>query len=189
MLLKLYIMEEYVNLDTIVQDDFFNMFKESVICPLCLNILIEPIICMKCQKVYCKKCVDNWRKKNVECPNKCNPPDYQPCLVKKDILSILNFKCKGCGTQTNYYDAKKHHNICCSKIVPKEINIKGETGNEELVLIEMEKISNEEVELLRRKGMKIKNIKSKNNNIIIFIINVVLVLGNSKVGKTNLIQK
>ena len=83
--------------------------------------------------------------------------------MKKDILSILNFKCKGCGTQTNYYDANKHHNICCSKIVPKEINIKGETGNEELVLKEMEKISNEKVESLRKRGFFIKNIKSKNN--------------------------
>lgn len=182
-------MEKYVNLDTIIKDDFFNMFKDSVICPLCFNILIEPIICMKCQKVYCKMCIDNWSKKRVECPSNCNPPDYQPCLVKKDILSILNFKCKGCGTQTNYYDAKKHHNICCSKDVKKDSSNKGETISEEMILLEMHKISNEEFGLLKKKGNYIKNIKCKNINIIIFIINIVLVLGNSKVGKTNLIEK
>ena len=64
---------------------------------------------MKCQKVYCKKCINNWKKKNSKCPSNCNPPNYQDCLGKKDILSILNFKCKKCGQPINYFDVKKHH--------------------------------------------------------------------------------
>jgi hypothetical protein len=182
-------METYVNLDTVIRDDLFEVFKDSITCPLCLNILIEPIICMKCQKVYCKKCIEKWKKKNSKCPSNCNPPNYQDCLGKKDILSILSFKCKKCGQSINYFDAKKHHNICCPDNVSKNIKLEEETEVEEIVLKQMEKISQEEVESYKKKGIRIKNIKSKNNNLYFKIFNIVLVLGNSGVGKTNLIQK
>lgn len=57
------------------------------------------------------------------------------------------------------------------------------------MLKQMEKISHEEVEAYKKKGIRIKNIKSKNNYVYFNIFYIVLVLGNSGVGKTNLIQK
>ena len=99
------------------------------------------------------------------------------------------WKCKGCGQPINYFDAKKHHNICCPDNISKNMDLKEETEVEEIIIKQMEKISHEEVESYKKKGIKIKNIKSKNNNLYFNIFNIVLVLGNSGVGKTSLIQK
>ena len=148
-------MEEYINIHTLIEDEISKMFKDSVACPLCLNILIDPIICMECQKVFCKKCIEGWSKKNKNCPNDiCKSPKYQVCIGKKEILTILKFKCLKCGEQIGYFDAKNHHNICCPEQISSEV-----MQNEPI--LKMEKISIEEVDSLRRKGVKIKIITSK----------------------------
>ena len=163
-------MEEYINIHTLIEDEISKMFKNSVICPLCFNILIDPIICMKCQKVFCKKCIDDWRKKNEKCPNpNCKSPNYQVCIGKKEILSILKFKCLKCGSQILYFDAKNHHNICCPEQISSEL-MESEQDNE-IILQKMEKISFEEVESLKRKGIKLKILTSK--NIILYNFNYV----------------
>ena len=46
-------MEKYINEGTVVDNDIYQAFKESVICPICTNILIEPVMCMKCQSQGC----------------------------------------------------------------------------------------------------------------------------------------
>jgi hypothetical protein len=121
-------MELYVNNDTLVEDDISKIFKSSVICPLCKSILIKPFMCMKCQNVYCKKCIDNLSEKNEKCPNNCDSPTFQNCLVKKEILSKLYFCCVGCGKEIPYDEAEKHHISCCpdktSSNLKKEKNLK-----------------------------------------------------------------
>ena len=68
---------------------------------------------MKCQNVYCKKCIDNLSEKNEKCPNNCDSPTFQNCLGKKEILSKLYFSCVGCGKEIPYDEAEKHHTSCC----------------------------------------------------------------------------
>ena len=115
-------MEEYINDYTIVEDEIYNLFKETVNCSLCLSILINPVICMKCQKVFCKKCVDDWSKKDDKCPNRCVNPNYQKSIGKNDILSKLKFKCKKCGNKAYYDDIKIHiDSNCTEKIIKQEL--------------------------------------------------------------------
>ena len=49
-------MEKYINKDTVKEDDIFKIIEPTVICPLCKNIYINPLSCLKCQGVFCKKC-------------------------------------------------------------------------------------------------------------------------------------
>ena len=105
-------MEEYINDDTLIENDYYNAFKDSVMCPLCLCILIEPIMCMKCQNVYCKKCVTSWEQKDDKCPNRCVEPNYQTAKGKIDILSNLQFKCKDCKLVIKYNEVENHKQIC-----------------------------------------------------------------------------
>ena len=58
------------SLEYLIEDDFFKSIKEEVICTICLDIKIEPIMCTKCQNSYCSKCIKNWEKKSSECPFK-----------------------------------------------------------------------------------------------------------------------
>ena len=106
-------MEEYINKDTIIENEVYKMFQSSVICPLCKNIYIKPILCINCQKVYCKRCIDNWSKNEKKCPNGCEDPQYNNCMTKNDILAKLEFYCVGCNKEIEYNNAEEHHNSCC----------------------------------------------------------------------------
>ena len=86
-------MEDFIRQDTVIEDTIFSVFKDSVICPLCSNILINPVMCMNCQSAYCKKCIDEWSEKDKKCPNKCENPNYKKSIEKINILSKLKFKC------------------------------------------------------------------------------------------------
>ena len=110
-------MEDYINDYTFIEDDYYQMFKDSIECPLCLGILINPVMCMNCQNVYCKKCVDSWSKKDDKCPNRCTNPNYQRSLSKNEILSKLKFQCNGCKKEIQYENVENHKNICCSELL------------------------------------------------------------------------
>ena len=56
-------MEEYVNEDTIVKNETYELLKDNIICPICLCLMIEPVMCLKCQNTFCKKCIESWQKK------------------------------------------------------------------------------------------------------------------------------
>ena len=105
-------MEDYISEENVVKNEIYNAFKEEIICPLCLNILIEPQMCMNCQNVYCKKCADEWSKKNEKCPNRCENPNYKKSLEKSKTLSKLKFKCNKCGGLISYEEMPKHIEIC-----------------------------------------------------------------------------
>ena len=114
-------MEKYVNLDSLIDNQISQLFKDKVLCPLCNNILIKPVMC-NCQKVYCKKCIDIWEKTNKACPNNCKNPHYQKCLGKEEILSKLQFKCIKCNEDFLYKDAEEHHKSCCPNRNIKIVN-------------------------------------------------------------------
>ena len=163
-------MENYINENTIIKDELYNAFKESVTCPLCLSILINPVMCMKCQNVFCKKCVGDWSKKDEKCPNRCTEPNYQRCLGKNEILSKLKFKCETCGNNYKYEEAQKHLNSCYPGQINEEEN-KIENNNNKLTKTEpkFEKISRDEIERLKKQGNDVTYITGKRKNILIYI--------------------
>ena len=169
-------MESYINRDTIIANELSKVFIPFSLCPLCNNILIKPVMCMKCQKNYCKNCIDNWSEKNKKCPEGCNEPNYQNSIGKNDILSQLKFRCIGCGKDIFYDEAQKHHDICCpnrnsleeekekkeEKIEHKE----EENENSEEIVInknnsKLKKLSPQESELLKQQGKQMKYITGK----------------------------
>ena len=161
-------MENYINENTIIKDDLYNAFKESVTCPLCLSILINPVMCMKCQNVFCKRCINDWTKKDEKCPNRCTEPNYQRCLGKNEILSKLKFKCETCGNNYNYEEAQKHLNSCYPGQI-KEDEIKIENNEKTTNEPKFEKISRDEIEKLKRQGNDVTYITGKKKNILIYI--------------------
>ena len=108
-------MEKFINNDTIIKDEIYDTFKDSISCPICYNIFIEPIMCIKCQNSFCKQCID--KMEDIKCPNKCEEPNYQKSNAKHDILTNLKFKCKYCKTTIKYDDAYNHKNVCCTELI------------------------------------------------------------------------
>ena len=154
-------MEKYINNETVIEDETFKVLKSSVICPLCKNIYINPVMC-KCQSVYCKRCIDNWNKDNNKCPNNCENPEYQKCLFKNEFLFKLKFYCVGCDKELAYNEAESHHNSCCPNKTSGDMDINKKRKSK------LVKLSPDEVSALRKKGNELTQI-SGTKNIFIYI--------------------
>ena len=185
-------MEEYINNKTVVENDMFKLFKDSVTCPLCKNILINPFMCIKCQKVYCKRCIDIRTNNNEKCLNGCIEQDYEKYLLKNDILSKLKFKCLRCEQEIEYSNVQSHYDSCSQNITtpdklteemensnttntPKEesenrVENQQDSSNIEKTSTEntdtheiMRRLTREEMDKLKKEGKKVTYISGKNN--------------------------
>ena len=176
-------MEELINENTIIKDDLYNIFKDTIVCSLCSNILINPVMCLHCQNAFCKKCIDNWSKNSQKCPKRCDNPNYQKSIGKNDILSKLKFKCKGCEQPIEYDNIRKHYSKCCPDKIPAEKeenkieenkkveeNKKMEENNNTQKQSKLEKLSRDEIELLKKKGNDVTYITGKKKYLIFLII-------------------
>ena len=148
-------METYINNETLVEDDIYKLFKASVECPLCKNIYIKPMMCFKCQKVYCKRCIDKLDEHEKKCPNNCELPEFKISLDKNEILSKLKFICLGCEIEIPYNEAEMHHNSCC----PNQTS-HGKISKKKSIM-KMKRLRPTEVEQLRKQGKDIVYISGK----------------------------
>ena len=81
--------KKYIGNFTIVENESYKIFKNNVICPFCHNIFFDPMICLKCQSSFCKKCI---YKTGKNCPNKCIDISFMKDLNKEEILKKLELK-------------------------------------------------------------------------------------------------
>ena len=106
-----------VSFDDIDNKSEAEKMKDLLTCPICLNILISPVQCNKCNKCFCKICIDNYATSKSVCPFRCQNPLYNPNKFVENVLAILKFKCtNGCGKIINYEDLQKHYEEDCDKI-------------------------------------------------------------------------
>ena len=147
-------MEDFINEKTIVENTIYDAFQYDIFCPICSKILIEPKMCMKCQNVYCEQCIKEWSKRNNQCPNRCDNPNYRKSIERANILSKLKFKCQKCGTQFSYDEMKKHANIC-----KQDKNIEENNDNSKK---KIKRLKKEEIEKARN-GKDILHITCKKN--------------------------
>ena len=99
----------YINENNIINEEIYNEFKFSISCPICTNIIIEPMMCMNCQSSYCKKCINQWNLIDEKCPNRCINPNYQISKEMNGLLSKLQFQCKFCNKAFEYNEMKEHY--------------------------------------------------------------------------------
>ena len=147
-------METYINEETIVKNEIYDAFKDDINCPICRDILIEPQMCMNCQNVYCRKCIEEWSKRNNKCPNRCDNPNYKRSLEKAKTLSKLKFRCQKCGTRSSYDEIKIHVDTCKQ--------CKNKTKNKDIKEKKIKMLKKEEIEK-HRKNKDIPRITCKNN--------------------------
>ena len=147
-------MEKYINEDTIIKNETFNSFPELIICQICQCIMLEPVMCLNCQNYYCKKCIEDWKKKSPTCPNKCEEPIFKNVIEKNRLITKMKFKCiKGCGAEILFDDIKNHYSSNCLK--NKENNDKEEKKSNIKIL------SKAQVKELKNKNENAKYFTSK----------------------------
>ena len=107
-------MEKYANEKTIIKNEAYNAFKDAITCQICLELMIEPAICLECQNTYCKKCIEDWKEKKGSCPSGCNNPDIKDVINKNNLITKFKFKCiRGCGEEILFKDLESHYSTDC----------------------------------------------------------------------------
>ena len=92
-----------------------NEISPTFQCSFCLDLVMDPIECENCSKLFCKDCINEWLKKSTQCPNKhlfkkaTDLDDW----IKKDLNKIY-IKCpySKCNSQYNYNNWKNHLKVC-----------------------------------------------------------------------------
>jgi len=132
-------MEQYVNNDTIIKNEMYYSFKDSITCQMCSKLMIKPVICFGCQSSFCKKCIEAQKKEDGLCPRKCDNPIIKDVIEKNNNIFKFKFKCiKGCEEEILFKDLESHYSTDClskkKKIKPLEntevVKYKEETGEE-----------------------------------------------------------
>ena len=105
----------------LIEDENYFKYENSLKCPLCINILINPIICKRCNTTFCKKCIS---KLDDNCPNNCISCFQQNSRIE-EILKDFKFKSIKFEKVLRYEELKeispniinKHYNSNLSKII------------------------------------------------------------------------
>ena len=107
-------MEKYVNIETIIKNNIYETFKGYIICPICKKLILEPFMCLKCQKNFCNNCTQNM-KTIINNSHNCKNPKYQNIIENNNMIKKFKFNCiKGCGAQIPYDEINRHYNSYCS---------------------------------------------------------------------------
>jgi hypothetical protein len=104
-------------------------------CPIDNMVSLNPLMCKKCETVFCPNCIEDWKKRSNVCPMRCNPIE----LIKTDksiIRQQLNkvkvhcpFMKNGCPDKIMVNELARHERICeyrnveCDKCKEKIANI------------------------------------------------------------------
>ena len=153
-------MEQYVNENTIIKNNTYELFQELIFCPICERLMIEPVICLGCQNNYCKNCIENWKKKDGSCPNKCKDPIFKDVIGRNRLISRFSFKCiKGCGAEIPFDDINTHYNSNCLNNNSNTVNKIESPNNKQS---KMKQLTKDETAKLRE-NKTIKHMSSKIN--------------------------
>ena len=158
-------MEEYVNEYTVIKNAQYDAFKEYIYCQICECLMIEPVMCLNCQNKFCKKCTEEWAKRNGKCPLNCENTSLRKVIEKENMISKIKFKCiKGCGTEIPFDEINKHYKSNC--INKTKIN----NSNDDVLNIEeinekrkIKILSKEQTELKTKNGKTMDRMASKIN--------------------------
>lgn len=73
----------------ILNSEKIEFLIDLVKCNICLLITIIPTSCRKCEAVFCKECIENWKKKDSKFPlcRKQNIELNEDCFLVKNIIN------------------------------------------------------------------------------------------------------
>lgn len=97
--------------------------RDTFECPICCEILKEPVECLNCNNNFCKECVqkiiEKSKEKNTE--DKCPLCSTSPFLCKQNFVldNLLSKKnnCKICGETFNKLEQLEIHMKTCKKFI------------------------------------------------------------------------
>ena len=133
---------EYFTDDCIIKDSIYLSLKDLITCPLCQKILKNPYMCNKCQKSFCKKCLEENSNLKI-CPNDKEETQFIHSVFADGMLSNLKYKCKNCLKEVIQSDINAHLEENCEHV---EIERKKTLAEELKTKKQLIKLSSKEME-------------------------------------------
>ena len=96
--------------------EIFNEKFPDFICQICLFFVIDPVECLTCGSIFCKKCLYEYTLYSKHCPNRCDI-NYRPVnRILKNLINSVKVPCiyyhKGCREILTYETFYSHVKIC-----------------------------------------------------------------------------
>ena len=96
--------------------EVFNEKFPDFICQICLYFVIDPVECLTCNSIFCKKCLYEYTLYSKHCPNRCEI-NYRPVnRILKNLINSVKVPCiyyhKGCREILTYETYYSHLKIC-----------------------------------------------------------------------------
>jgi len=139
--------DEYFDEDSPIEDQLYLSLKDLLICPYCHKLLKNPFMCSKCQKNYCKKCLEEYSKMK-KCPNDNKESEFKHSIMINEMLSKLKYKCKNCKKEIIQSDIKAHLESNCEHVeVERKKTLSEEIHTEKkLIKIPKEEMENKKID-------------------------------------------
>ncbi|KAL4438903.1 hypothetical protein ABPG74_016623 [Tetrahymena malaccensis] len=116
-----------VDIDQIANINEIGDFLQDLQCPICLNIIEDPMSCIRCELNYCNSCINEWSTKKSQnvCPTCRNNQQVlllngkqhlykKSSIIFKKILEKVKVKCykTGCQDVVKYDERQNHISKC-----------------------------------------------------------------------------
>ena len=97
----------------VIQDSPSDEQFEHLICLICGLVVLNPLECRTCEKLFCENCVHEWLKKAKNCPNPyCKT--YKEGSVNMSLIKWIELNCcfyvNGCLERIRYEKYFEHMN-------------------------------------------------------------------------------
>ena len=107
--------DEYFDENSPIENQLYLSLKDLLICPYCQELIKNPFMCSKCQKNYCKKCLEDYSNMK-KCTNDNKESEFKHSIMINEMLSKLKYKCKNCKKEIFQCDIKSHLEENCEYI-------------------------------------------------------------------------
>ena len=107
----------YLDKSDIINIEECKAIENCIICTICSGVVIDPLQCRSCENVFCRSCIEEWKKKSNTCPYKCQDFTLKENKIFNSIIANLKFKCSnGCDEAIPYLELSEHYQNKCAKL-------------------------------------------------------------------------
>ena len=139
--------DEYFDENSPIENQLYLSLKDLLICPYCQELIKDPFMCSKCQKNYCKKCLEEYSNMK-KCPNDNKESEFKHSIMINEMLSKLKYKCKNCKKEVIQDEIKAHLEDNCQYIEEEKEKTLAEIiqTKKELIKLSREEMKNKIVD-------------------------------------------
>ena len=96
--------------------EVFNEKFPDFICQICLSFVQDPVECLSCSSIFCRKCLYEYTLYSKHCPNRCDINYRAVNRILKNLISAVKVPCmyfhKGCKEILTYATYDNHLKQC-----------------------------------------------------------------------------